>query len=99
MVFVNCPGCRKPFESGRSLSSHQRRCAGLKAKAKMRLSKQLENGKRKVQANISRQSEMSKSTLTQMREEVRERINSLEPGDIITNNMKRKLSDSHVSYS
>jgi hypothetical protein len=90
MTLVNCPGCKKKYENGRSLSAHQRKCPGLEAKAKELFKKRDKNRKQKEIAKIARQEySQDNDDVLKIRADVRDQINSLDAEE--THNRKRKL--------
>jgi hypothetical protein len=97
MVLVNCPGCKQPYKSGRSLSSHQRACgAALKKTAKVRFRKRGENVKEKLSVKMARESDMVEDSFFEARNDLRERANSFEPETGTDGGGKRKLSNLQV---
>lgn len=74
MVLVNCPGCNKQYEGGRSISAHQRGPCGVAAKGRSRK-------QRKNTAKVSREVNMTDEALLQLREDLREEINPFEADD------------------
>lgn len=79
MTLTKCPGCKKSYESGWSLSAHQRKCAGLDAKAKELFKKRDKNRKWKDIAKIAchEYPEVDDNVL-EMRADVRDHINSFD---------------------
>jgi hypothetical protein len=93
MTLVKCPGCRKKYENGSSLSAHQRNCAGLEAKAKELFKKRDKNRKQKKTAKIARQ-DYSQDNVLEIRADVREDINSLDAEE--THSGKRKMGGQNL---
>lgn len=90
MALIGCPGCKKKYENGSSLSAHQRKCVRLEATAKGLIKKRDKNRKRKESAKVSRQEYLQDdSKVLEMRAEVREHINSFDAEEMPSG--KRKL--------
>ncbi len=96
MTLVKCPGCKKEFKGGRSLSTHQRHCPALVVKAKARFKSRQENVKKRLDVKLPRQSDMLEDSLLEARNDFHKRTNSFQPDlDPLTGG-KRKLSPPHV---
>jgi hypothetical protein len=93
MTLVKCPGCRKKYENGRSLSAHQRKCTGLKAKAKELVQRQEKNRKQKEVAKLACH-EYSQDAVLEMRADVREHINPFDAEE--THSRKRKIGGQNL---
>jgi hypothetical protein len=90
MALVRCPGCKKKYENGGSLSAHQRKCVKLEATAKKLVKKRDKNRKREESAKVSRREySQDDDNVLEMRAEVREHINSFDAEE--TPSGKRKL--------
>jgi len=93
MVLVNCPGCNKQYESGRSLRAHQRGPCGVAPNARLRK-------QQKKKAKISRQVDITEEALNGIRDDLREEVNSFEARDEVEDTVhgrKRKLHGESVS--
>jgi len=90
MALIGCPGCKKKYENGSSLSAHQRKCVRLEATAKGLIKKRDKNRKRKESAKVLRpEYSQDDDNVLEMRAEVREHINSFDVEE--TSSGKRKL--------
>jgi hypothetical protein len=74
MVLVDCPGCNKQYESGRSLRAHQRGPCGVAPNARLRK-------QQRKKAKISRQVDITDEVLNGIRDDLREEVNSFEERD------------------
>jgi hypothetical protein len=92
MVLVNCPGCNKQYESGRSLRAHQRGPCGVAAKVPVRK-------RRKKAAKFSREDDTTEDAHVEICEGLREEINSFEAEEMPgAGGVKRKLRRGTVSH-
>ena len=94
MVLVNCPGCNKQFESGRSLSAHKRGPCGVAAKV---VGKKRRKKTKKKTTKISREDDMTEEAHNETRGGLREEVNSFEAEDHAEIGAKRKLRRETVS--
>jgi hypothetical protein len=93
-MLIPCPGCKKTYNHGISMSNHQRKCSKLKIVTKERLFRRQENAKKRQEAKISKLE--AEDTGLDMRNNIRERSNDfLEAGDA-TSGRKRKLQSQEV---
>jgi len=79
MTLLKCPGCKRKYHNGSSLSAHQRGCAALEAKTKERLKKRVRNRKKREIAKITRQGYSQENTdPLELRPNAHEHIYSLD---------------------
>jgi hypothetical protein len=91
MTLVKCPGCKRKYESGRSLSAHQRKCVGLEAKAKELFKKRDKNRKKTGVAKLAcHEYSQDNESVFEMRADVRDHINSFDAKEQ-QDSRKRKL--------
>ncbi|SRR5260221_13682106 len=92
MVLINCPGCNKHYESGRSLRTHQRGPCGVAAKVPVRK-------RRKKKTKISQEDDTAGDPHLEIQEGLHEEINPFEAEDRVESGAKRKLRRGTVSSS
>jgi hypothetical protein len=90
MALVKCPGCSGKYKTGSSLSAHQRRCAGLRAKAKELFKKRGDKRKQDDNAKISCQENVQDDDVFQIRADLREHLSPFGTEEI--HDGKRKLA-------
>ena len=89
MTLVRCPGCNRKFKTGGSLSTHQRKCLGLRAKAKDLFKKWEENQNAKIAHQEHPQEE--DNDVAQIRADLRERLNPFNTEEM--HDGKRKMAE------
>lgn len=89
MPLVKCPGCKTKYQTGSSLSAHQRKCPGLKTKAKELFKKREKNRKDESSTKIALQEHFQDDDLLQTRSDLRDHLNPFDTEEI--HNGKRKL--------
>lgn len=85
MVFVNCPGCNKQYENGRSLSAHLRGPCGVAAKRRSRK-------RQKRTAKISQDIVMTGEALLEIHDDLHDEINPSEAENEAENVVQGGLS-------
>jgi len=91
MTLVRCPGCNRKFKIGGSLSTHQRKCLGLKAKAKDLFKKREENRNAKIAHQELEHPQEEDDDVAQIRADLRERLNPFNTEEL--HNGKRKMAE------